>query len=177
MEISRKTDYALRILSVLIKRPEEIVSVRDAAESCDVPYSFARSIQHSLVNAGIIASTRGSRGGMTLAIDPDATTLLTVVEAVQGPVLISDCESAGPDNTPCPRKPSCFFNPVWCNAEKILRTYFASITLSQIVKEGLVPEPNGGFKLMKNETELRLEEIQDQVEDIVASTRNAGQIG
>ena len=64
MDISRKTDYALRMLSLLVAREGEPLSVRIAAEQVDVPYSFARSIQHALTQAGIIASVRGVQGGM-----------------------------------------------------------------------------------------------------------------
>ena len=51
MEVSRKTDYALRILSILVKNPDKVISVRDAAQASDVPYSFARVIQHDLVRS------------------------------------------------------------------------------------------------------------------------------
>ena len=36
MEVSRKTDYALRILSILVKNPDKVISVRDAAQASDV---------------------------------------------------------------------------------------------------------------------------------------------
>lgn len=49
MDISRKTDYALRMLAMLAEDPERLLSVRTAAEEVNVPYSFARSIQHGLV--------------------------------------------------------------------------------------------------------------------------------
>ena len=56
MDISRKTDYALRMLAMLAEDPERLLSVRTAAEEVNVPYSFARSIQHGLVQAGIVES-------------------------------------------------------------------------------------------------------------------------
>ena len=43
MDISRKTDYALRMLAMLAEEPERLLSVRTAAEEVNVPYSFARS--------------------------------------------------------------------------------------------------------------------------------------
>lgn len=177
MEVSRKTDYALRILSILVKNPDKVISVRDAAQASDVPYSFARVIQHDLVFSHIVSSMRGAQGGMSLAVDPKEITLLDVVEAIQGPILIAGCESAGPDNTPCPRKAICSFNPVWCNAEKILRSYFASVTLSQIVEEGLVPELSGSFRLVKSEKSLRADKLKKQVTDTLgnAHTQTAGQ--
>ena len=71
MDLSRKTDYALRILAELIRHDgKTVLSVRTAAKKNDVPYSFARSIQHDLTLAGIIQSTRGARGGMKLVKDP-----------------------------------------------------------------------------------------------------------
>ena len=175
MEVSRKTDYALRILSILVKNPDKVISVRDAAQASDVPYS--RVIQHDLVRSHIVSSMRGAQGGMSLAVDPKEITLLDVVEAIQGPILIAGCESAGPDNTPCPRKASCSFNPVWCNADKILRSYFASVTLSQIVEEGLVPELSGSFRVVKSEKSLRTDKLQKQVADTLgnAHTQTAGQ--
>ena len=80
MDISRKTDYALRMLSMLAEGEDCLLSVRTAAESVDVPYSFARSIQHGLVQAGIIESLRGVRGGMRLKVDPKDVTIRQIVE-------------------------------------------------------------------------------------------------
>ena len=70
MEISRKTDYALRMLAALVSDPDGIISVRTAAKENSIPYSFARSIQHDLALAGIVENSRGAAGGMRLAVDP-----------------------------------------------------------------------------------------------------------
>ena len=91
MDISRKTDYALRILSMLVEEGDELLSVRIAAERVGVPYSFARSIQHGLSHAGIIESVRGVRGGMRLKVDPEEISVYDVIVAVQGPLCINDC--------------------------------------------------------------------------------------
>lgn len=73
MDISRKTDYALRMLAMLAEDPECLLSVRTAAEEVNVPYSFARSIQHGLVQAGIVESLRGAHGGMRLKVSPETS--------------------------------------------------------------------------------------------------------
>lgn len=133
MEISRKTDYALRMLAELVRADDGVISVRNAAEKNDVPYSFARSIQHDLVLSGIVESLRGSHGGMKLAVDPDKTTLLDVVEATQGPVTVSDCDTNGTDGGPCPRAATCPFNPIWCGANSLLVDYLRSVSLTEVV--------------------------------------------
>ena len=133
MDISRKTDYSLRMLSELVKSDGGIVSVRTAAEKNGIPYSFARSIQHDLVRAGIVESMRGSHGGMRLAVDPKKVTIKTIIEAVQGPVYVATCSECGEDGGPCPFRPECHFNPIWCEAERILEVYFNSVTLYDVV--------------------------------------------
>ncbi len=138
MDISRKTDYALRMLAELVRGEGAVVSVRSAAEQNRVPYSFARSIQHDLVRAGIIESTRGSHGGMRLSVDPKETTLAEVIEAVQGPIAIATCATAD-NGEPCAFRAECHFNPVWCEAERILHDYFQSVTLYEVVVEGKLP--------------------------------------
>ena len=146
MEISRKTDYALRMLASLVLDPEGVVSVRTAAKESGVPYSFARSIQHDLALAGIVENTRGAAGGMRLSVDPQEVTLLQVVEAVQGPVLVASCEASG--DGPCPRQGTCRYTAVWCNAERLLRSFFSSVTLYQLVAERVSPVFEGEFRLV-----------------------------
>ncbi len=147
MDISRKTDYALRMLAELVSDSVGVVSVRTAAKENEIPYSFARSIQHDLALAGIVENTRGASGGMRLCVDPHETTLLQLVEAVQGPVVVSACLSLPTTGEPCPRRHSCPFNPVWCNAERLLRSFLASVTLYELVVERTSPLFEGRFRL------------------------------
>lgn len=133
MDISRKTDYALRMLAALVRDPAGVVSVRTAAQDNGVPYSFARSIQHDLAGAGIIESLRGSKGGMRLLVDPATVTLLEVVEAVQGPISLASCAYAGPDGGACPRASECCFNPIWKGARELLDSYLSSVSLAEVV--------------------------------------------
>ena len=131
MEITHKTDYALMMLAEMVKRPGEVISVRSVAEKKGIPYSFARSIQHDLVRAGIVGSVRGSRGGMTLSIDPSKVTLLQVVEAIQGPILTSSPFDGPSENHP--------FAVVFDGANALVREYLASVSLSDVVNGGKAP--------------------------------------
>lgn len=148
MDISRKTDYALRMLARLVEEPGGVVSVRTAARESGVPYSFARSIQHDLALAGIVENTRGASGGMRLAVDPRDITLLQLVEAVQGPIVIAACAGTGEAPVSCPRQPDCHFSPVWCNAERLLREFLSSVTLQELVAERRSPVFEGSFRLV-----------------------------
>lgn len=142
MDISRKTDYALRMLAMLAEEPERLLSVRTAAEEVNVPYSFARSIQHGLVQAGIVESLRGVHGGMRLKVSPDDVTIRQVVEAVQGPMVMNDCTAPDGD---CARMGTCCYHPLWAGAQALMRGYLDSVSLGDIVAHRQFPAVDSKF--------------------------------
>lgn len=142
MDISRKTDYALRILSLLVENNGELLSVRTAAEQVNVPYSFARSIQHGLVNAGIIESLRGVHGGMRLSVNPEELTIRQIVDAVQGPLIVNDCTAEGAS---CERSVTCCYHPIWRGAQTLLNNYLDSVSLADVVMRKRYPAVDPKF--------------------------------
>jgi Rrf2 family protein len=130
MEISRRPDYAIRLIAALLSGNGEPLSVREAAEMQDVPYSFGRSIQHDLVKCGLIKSVRGAHGGMVLAGDPTTLTLLDLIEAVQGPVNVSVCTT---EPGWCPREKCCGFHAVWEGAASLFRDYLSSVSMKDLL--------------------------------------------
>lgn len=135
MEISRKTDYTIRLVVALMQNEGKPLSVREAAEQQGVPYSLARSIQHDLVKSGVVTTVRGAQGGMTLAVDPNDYTLTHLIETVQGPLAFSTCQTR---EGWCPRDKNCVFHKVWCGASEVLRNYLSSVTIKELL-EGKTP--------------------------------------
>uniref|UniRef100_UPI003A4E2DBC RrF2 family transcriptional regulator n=1 Tax=Eggerthella sinensis TaxID=242230 RepID=UPI003A4E2DBC len=133
MDVTRRCDYACRILRAAYKSGESYVSVSDIAEQEDIPYAFARSIQHDLVKGGLIKTVRGARGGLALNCDPASVTLLEVLEAVQGPVSISLCVM---DPAYCEKQKDCAYNKLWQGADRLLNAYFGAITLRDLIEQG-----------------------------------------
>ncbi len=131
MNITRRTDYAIRLITALIEAQGKPLSVRLVAQDYHVPYSFARSIQHDLVNAGLIKSLRGAQGGMVLAQDPGKISLLTIIEAVQGPIGLGVCSR---EEGWCPREKRCQFHPVWQGLDQMIRDYLCSVSMKDVVE-------------------------------------------
>ncbi|MDR0350887.1 MAG: Rrf2 family transcriptional regulator [Coriobacteriales bacterium] len=131
MEISRRTDYAIRLIAALLQNEGRPLSVRKAAAAQGVPYAFARSIQHDLVCSGIVLSLRGAHGGMMLAADPAELTLLDLIETVQGPVSVAICAL---DKDWCDRREGCGFHKVWEGANNILKDYLSSVTIQELLE-------------------------------------------
>ena len=134
MDVTRRCDYACRILQAAYRNGEAYMSVSEIADRQGIPYAFARSIQHDLVKSGLIKTVRGARGGLVLDCDPASTTMLDVLESIQGPVSISACVL---DPTCCERQAGCDYNKVWQGADRLLNAYFSSITLEELFEQGV----------------------------------------
>jgi Rrf2 family protein len=130
MEISRRTDYAIRLIAALLLNDGKPLSVREAATMQDVPYAFARSIQHDLVRSGILSSVRGAQGGMLLAVDPQDLTLYRLIETVQGPVSVAICTT---DAEWCARHKGCQFHAVWNGINAIMEDYLSSVSIKDLL--------------------------------------------
>lgn len=133
MDITRRSDYALRILRAAFNSGDGVVSVTDVSETEDIPYAFARSIQHDLAKGGLIKTVRGARGGIALNCDPHEVSLRQVLEAVQGPVSVSLCAV---DPHECVHQGTCAYNKLWMGANSLLNRYYESISLADLLEHG-----------------------------------------
>ena len=131
MEVSRRTDYAIRMLLELARSDGEPVSVRALAETQGVPYAFARGIQRGLVSAELVESRRGAHGGIILARPAEEVSLLDVVEALQGEPSCSVCTS---DPGWCQRMGGCSVHHVWSEADRMVSEYLGSKSLAGLIE-------------------------------------------
>lgn len=133
MDITRRSDYALRILRSVYRSQGEYRSVAQIAEEEGVPYAFARSIQHDLVVSGLLETVRGAKGGTALAVDPAEVSMLFVIEAVGGVLSMAPC---GGVPSHCGKHDQCAFHELWKGADTLMRDYFSRITLAEVLEEG-----------------------------------------
>ena len=90
MKITRASDFAIRILVRLAESKSKLTSEKIARE-IEVPFSHVAKIVQSLSRNGFIASSKGKNGGLRLAQDPQKIDLSKVIQAVEGPFVLSDC--------------------------------------------------------------------------------------
>jgi Rrf2 family protein len=115
MQITRQADYAVRAVLHLAKMGNnERAATSTVAKEQNIPPSFLAKIISQLSIAGLLHTSRGARGGVTLARDPKDITLLEVVEAIDGPIQLNEC--VGSDGG-CHFDGDCPIKPVWCDAQ------------------------------------------------------------
>jgi Rrf2 family protein len=130
MQITRQADYALRAMLFLAQlEPNQRAATSHIAEVQRIPPSFLAKIISQLSIAGLIHTSRGARGGVSMARSPEAISILEVVEAIDGPISLNEC-SQSPDN--CPFGGNCPLRTIWCGTqgelvEKLRRTTFLEV--------------------------------------------------
>jgi Rrf2 family protein len=137
LKINRQTDYAVRILLALAKRGESTrISSADIQREMLIPKAFMTRIVAQLSRAGLLNTFPGRDGGLTLPHPASQITLRDVVEAFEGPILLSAClQVKGEDD--CPFQANCSVRPKWGRVQVAMLREMASITFEDLVKESL----------------------------------------
>ena len=93
LKINRKTDYAVRVVLALAKRPAGARLSTDAIQQeMLIPRSFVSRIVAELARLGIIETIPGPNGGLQLARGAAEINMLEVMEGIDGPIILSDCQ-------------------------------------------------------------------------------------
>lgn len=92
MNITRETDYALRVISNLsLAEKDERVSASTISEEETIPQQFLLKILRKLRQNGLIKSFIGVHGGYVLNDKPENITFKDVIEAIDGPIYVNAC--------------------------------------------------------------------------------------
>jgi Rrf2 family protein len=142
LRISRKIDYGLRAMIYLASIPmESVVPFREIARQMDVPEDFLAKILKTLVDQGLVKSTRGPHGGYALARAPIDISFLDVIEAVEGPVALNVCLD-GEDA--CGHSTSCTMVDVWRRGQERMLDVYRQSRLAELAFKA-TPDGNVGL--------------------------------
>jgi Rrf2 family protein len=118
MQITRQADYAIRAVRYLAgQEPNQRSATSTVAKEMKIPPSFLAKIISQLSIAGLLHTSRGARGGVTLAREPANISMLDVVEAIDGPILLNECVG---DPANCDFSEECMAHPIWKEVQETL---------------------------------------------------------
>jgi Rrf2 family protein len=141
MEISRQADYAVRAIMELSRHGEgERLQSSDIAARGGIPEKHITTIIRSLARGGIIRTYRGSRGGVTLASPPGEITLRSVVEAIDGPLLLNRCRLQ-PGSCAGGNGERCAVHDYWERMTDDILDELESVSFAQLAEADLVDGP------------------------------------
>jgi Rrf2 family protein len=133
MEISRRTDYGIRVILDLASLGDgERAPTQEIADRQNIPAPFLAKIISQLSLSGLVTTFRGAGGGVTLSRPPAEINLLEVIEALDGPVRLNRCAI---EPSMCPRDENCPVHDVWSKAQADLTGVLSSTTFEALVQD------------------------------------------
>ena len=127
MHMTLEADYAVRIVEFLTVTGEK-VDARTISEKTQIPQRFCLKILRTLVNENIVCSYKGAHGGYALHRPAEEITLREVIEAVEGPYMLSRCQ--GSEYT-CSHG-DCHFHSIYHEISRMVRDKLDSYTFAAI---------------------------------------------
>jgi Rrf2 family protein len=131
MQITRQADYAVRAIYYLSTLEEgQRAATSQIAKEQHIPPSFLAKIISQLSVSGLLHTSRGARGGVSLAKDPKEVTMLDVIEAIDGPILLNECVN---DAHGCKFEKECPMKQLWCEIQDDLVERLSGKTFADFV--------------------------------------------
>lgn len=140
MQLSRFTDYSLRVLMYLGEQFDRLATIREIAEKHGISENHLMKVVHRLATHGYIVTVRGKGGGMRLARRPERINLGDVVRDTEENMDIAECFEAGAQS--CALLPACVLRSILIEARK---SFLATLDLYQL--SDLIRMPPGTVTL------------------------------
>lgn len=133
MKLSTRARYGLRAMLVLAQSGgQEPVMSKEIADKQNLPVTYLEQLMLTLRKTGLVVAIRGAKGGYTLAKDPAEITLADIVQALEGPLDIAECEDVP---SCCLAPDACALQTVFQEANQALRDVFSRRSLAQLAEE------------------------------------------
>ena len=130
LRVTKLTDYATVVLTVLAARPEQVLSATELAEAAGLEATTVAKLLKPLAQAALVIGLRGVNGGYRLARSADAITLIEVVQAMEGPLAITECSQ---DHSNCGIAHQCGVRTQWRLINDVLADALRSVSLAQML--------------------------------------------
>ena len=135
MEISRRTDYGVRvILDLAMLEQGERAATQEIADRQNIPAPFLAKIISQLSFSGLVTTYRGAGGGVTLARPASDINLLEVIEALDGPVRLNRCAL---DPSLCPRDEICPVHDIWAQVQTDLTDVLSTTSFDALARDAI----------------------------------------
>lgn len=133
MRINRRTDYAVRVILALAKQtPSARLSTQEIQDQMLIPRPFLQRIIADLSKAKLINTYPGPNGGLELARPSETINLRQIWEAIEGPLVVSECILAPGD---CPLSGECPVRCRWGRLQNLMLQELENTTLDQLADE------------------------------------------
>ncbi|MDD3411102.1 MAG: Rrf2 family transcriptional regulator [Eubacteriales bacterium] len=132
MKLSTRGKYGLYAMFYLAQHdgagPQSLQSIA----STGVPRQYLEQLLGNLRRAGLVSTVRGAQGGYQLAKKPADVTILDIIDAMEGPLELSECMN---EDNHCTRACQCPVRYVWQRLTDSINGELARVTLEDMLHQ------------------------------------------
>ncbi len=132
MKLSTKGRYGTRaLLDITLHQEKGPVPLRDIAQREQISLPYLEHLIAPLIEGGLVRSTRGARGGVSLAKSPEEIRLSEVIQLLEGSLAPVKCVT---DPAVCNRSEFCVTRDIWRELKAAMDGVLESTTLQDLVE-------------------------------------------
>lgn len=130
LRISKLTDYAFILLNQMAKNSAAVYAASELANGTGIAIPTVSKVLKSLAKANIVRSARGAKGGYSLVGAPEHMTVAAVIDALEGPIALTDCADA---SGRCEQAEACGVRTHWPLLNRAVYTALSGVTLADML--------------------------------------------
>lgn len=135
MKLSTKGKYGVYAMLYLAEHAGEGPQALKAIAEWGLPDPYLEQILGCLRRAGLVATVRGAQGGYQLSRPPEEITARHIIDAMEGPLSLSECVGEAEDA--CPRGGQCAAKGVWAYLTAEINRLLEGITLKDMLENNI----------------------------------------
>ena len=143
IRMNKLTDYGVVLLTTFARDPGQGISARELSMRTGIPQPTVVKLLKTLLKAGLLVSQRGTKGGYSLSRSPEEIPVSTIVEALEGPVAITECNVPGT----CEHERRCPARPNWAAVNEVIHEALSRLTLAQMTRPVPAARPRPAMQL------------------------------
>jgi FeS assembly SUF system regulator len=131
LRVSRLTDYATVVMTCIAAHPAEVLSTVQIADETRLELPTVSKLLKALGHAALVESFRGVNGGYRLARPASEISLAEIIEALEGPISMTECSAA---EGQCDRESRCGVRGSWQRVNSVLDNALRAVSLAEMLK-------------------------------------------
>lgn len=132
MKLTMQTDYALRILMVLAKRPQDVIRVEEISRRFGASKNHFTKTAQILADGGFVKTLRGRGGGLQLAMAATDINIGKVVRHMEPNFHMAECFDTKRE-TSCDLLPGCRLKGLLADASSAFLETLDGVNLAELI--------------------------------------------
>ena len=137
IRLTNLADYAVVVMTTAARCPDAKLSAAKVADATAIPAPTVAKLMGTLARSGLLTASRGVAGGFALARLPGQISVAEIVEAVDGPIALTNCQQG--ETSDCTLTGSCSVRGHWGPINRAVRAALEAVTLADLARPPATP--------------------------------------